>query len=175
MSPLIKKKFHNVFLYFALAIYVTALVLCIRCSSQPENNTHNTQISTIGELKSAYAGDAACIDCHRDIYDQYQLTGKGQSFRKPEKGILPFELPASVVYDTYSDLYYQAHWQKEGLWIHEYKLIKQDTIHSRWQKVDYIIGSGNQTMSFLYEEKGYFYEIPITWYAGKKLWDMSPG
>ncbi|MGH7493480.1 MAG: tetratricopeptide repeat protein, partial [bacterium] len=39
----------------------------------------------------------------------------------------------------------------------------------------YQVGSGNNTMSFLEDRNGYLFEMPLTWYAEKKLWDMSPG
>jgi hypothetical protein len=29
--------------------------------------------------------------------------------------------------------------------------------------------------ALIYETNGYFYEMPITWYVGKKIWDLSPG
>jgi tetratricopeptide (TPR) repeat protein len=135
----------------------------------------STQIDGNETIQSAFVGDAACKDCHSEIYEQYQLTGKGRSFRKPKEDILPFTLPSSLIYDKYTDLYYQVYWKADALWIHEFKLINRDTIHSRWQKADFIIGSGNQTMSFIYEENGYYYEMPVTWYAGKKIWDLSPG
>ena len=40
----------------------------------------------------------------------------------------------------------------------------------------YVIGSGEQAMAFLLERgDGYLFESPITWYSGKRKWDLSPG
>jgi hypothetical protein len=63
----------------------------------------STQIDGNETIQSAFVGDAACKDCHSEIYEQYQLTGKGRSFRKPKEDILPFTLPSSLIYDKYTD------------------------------------------------------------------------
>ena len=39
----------------------------------------------------------------------------------------------------------------------------------------YLIGSGRHTRSYLVEDAGFLMESPLTWYASRKRWDMSPG
>src|SRR5205085_6778444 len=41
--------------------------------------------------------------------------------------------------------------------------------------IRYLIGSGHFSRSYLVEVDGFLYESPITWYASKWKWDMSPG
>jgi predicted CXXCH cytochrome family protein len=41
--------------------------------------------------------------------------------------------------------------------------------------VRYRIGSGHFTRSYLVEVDGFLHESPITWFASRKRWDMSPG
>lgn len=41
--------------------------------------------------------------------------------------------------------------------------------------LDFFIGSGAQGRSFLFSRDHYFFEIPVTWYSRKKIWDASPG
>ncbi len=41
--------------------------------------------------------------------------------------------------------------------------------------VDYFIGSGSAGRSFVHEKDGYLFELPVTWYAQRQLWDASPG
>jgi Flp pilus assembly protein TadD len=40
---------------------------------------------------------------------------------------------------------------------------------------DYFIGSGAHGRSFLVSRDRYLFELPVTWYAGKGIWDASPG
>ncbi|MBK8472384.1 MAG: hypothetical protein IPL33_09550 [Sphingobacteriales bacterium] len=52
------------------------------------------------------------------------------------------------------------------MWIAEYRLGKQaDTTHYREQYIKYIIGSGQHTNSHIYDENGYLYQAPITFYT----------
>jgi hypothetical protein len=41
--------------------------------------------------------------------------------------------------------------------------------------VDFFIGSNTAGRSYLHENEGYLFELPVTWYAQKQVWDASPG
>lgn len=81
----------------------------------------------------------------------------------------------AVVYDKYSDLYYEPFWNNNKMYIREYRLAEGDTTHDRTEEVSFVVGSGHQTRSYLMQRNGYMYEMPITWYVSKGIWDMSPG
>ncbi len=38
----------------------------------------------------------------------------------------------------------------------------------------YYLGSGRRGRTWIYQREGYWYEIPINWYAKKHMWDMTP-
>jgi tetratricopeptide (TPR) repeat protein len=42
------------------------------------------------------------------------------------------------------------------------------------QLLSYYLGSGRRGRTWIFEREGYWYEIPINWYAKKHLWDMTP-
>jgi len=42
------------------------------------------------------------------------------------------------------------------------------------RELRYFIGSGKRGRTYLFEDQGYWFEIPINWYAKKKVWDMAP-
>ncbi len=42
------------------------------------------------------------------------------------------------------------------------------------QQLLFYLGSGRRGRTWLFEREGYWYEIPINWYAKKKIWDMTP-
>ncbi len=42
------------------------------------------------------------------------------------------------------------------------------------QLLIFYLGSGRRGRTWLFEREGYWYEIPINWYAKKHIWDMTP-
>ncbi len=127
-----------------------------------------------------YVGTAACTSCHAEIAHDYAQTGKGRAFTRPRRGVGPEEFGGAknVVYDRFSKRYYRAFWRADSLYVAEWQLdpvAGRDTTHYRVERVDYVIGSGNQTRSYILERNGYLYELPITWYSARRIWDLSPG
>ncbi len=94
---------------------------------------------------------------------------------KPEFETLQERLPSDIVHDGFKNLSYQARWKNNTINILEFRLHNKDTIHKLNYDVAYVIGSGNQTRSYLREVNGYLYEMPLTWYSIKQHWDLSPG
>ena len=72
-------------------------------------------------------------------------------------------------------MHYNAFWQNDSLYFKEYRLEKKDTVHSRVEKVNFIIGSGQHTNSHLQIVNGYINQMPMTFYTQKKHWDLPPG
>jgi predicted CXXCH cytochrome family protein len=42
------------------------------------------------------------------------------------------------------------------------------------QELEYFIGSGKRGRTYLFQQRGYWFESPVNWYAKKRLWDMAP-
>jgi Flp pilus assembly protein TadD len=126
--------------------------------------------------ETAYVGSQSCQSCHQDIYTSYLETGMGRSLYPPDTAeIMERFGPEEVVNDPRLDFSYVAFWRKNELFIREFRLDGADTVFQRTEKVDYIVGSGHQTRSYLLDRNGYLYEHPITWYVSKQIWDLSPG
>jgi predicted CXXCH cytochrome family protein len=80
------------------------------------------------------------------------------------------------VYDEANDLYYEAFVRDGKLHQREYRVDPTgDRIHELTFTADRVIGSGNATRSYLMVHNGYVTEMPLTWYAERETWDMSPG
>jgi predicted CXXCH cytochrome family protein len=47
-------------------------------------------------------------------------------------------------------------------------------ITQTWE-VHYVIGSGSRGYSYLTDAAGYLFQTPVSWYAQKRAWDLSPG
>ncbi len=123
-----------------------------------------------------FVGIESCKTCHSDKFESFQHTGMGSSFDHAslKKSAADFS-GHPVIYDTFSGYYYSPLWLKDSLFIKEFRLEGKDTSWSRTERVDYIIGSGQHTNSHLQHKNNFLYQMPMTWYAQKKQWDLPPG
>ncbi|MCX7606762.1 MAG: hypothetical protein N2170_05805 [Bacteroidia bacterium] len=79
------------------------------------------------------------------------------------------------IYDSHADFYYRVGWERDSLYVYEYRLRGGDTVYFRKERLDFVIGSGHQTRSYLLWRNGFLYEAPVTWYVRLGKWDLSPG
>lgn len=163
------RSFHTWWLFPALLFILVAQVFC----NKPQQSAdyylnHDTSVH--------YVGMDQCRSCHADIYNTFIQTGMGSSFgpaTKQKSAAGTGNHPP--VYDASSGLYYQARWMGDSLYIIEFLLRGKDTAYKRSERVDFIVGSGQHTNSHLGLRNGYLYQLPLTWYAQKKKWDLPPG
>jgi predicted CXXCH cytochrome family protein len=120
-----------------------------------------------------YIGIAACAECHRTNHASYLLTAHSRALADLDPQAEPpdgsFEHPPSGrSYRVY---------REDGQLRHEETLRTADgkTIAGADHPIRYVIGSGHFSRSYLVEVDGFLHESPITWYASKKRWDLSPG
>lgn len=158
-------------------IFLSVLIsnFCTQEQSLEENEGASEFIFLNHSEKAQYTGTESCIKCHKEIHEDYVHTGKGRAFHEVDINNQIENFENVHVYDKYSGYHYTAFWRADKLFIKEYRMDEGDTVFSQSIQVQYVIGSGNQTRSYLFEENGYFFEFPITWYVKKGIWDLSPG
>lgn len=156
-------------LILIISIFLALTTLLVRCT-QKSGHYLNTDPAV------KYTGTLSCEPCHKKIYQTFIETGMGKSLYRPdrEKVIERFG-PSETVHDPERNFSYFAFWQGEDMMVKEFRVRENDTVYQRVEKVDYVVGSGHQTRSYLLQRNGYLYEIPITWYVSKGIWDLSPG
>ncbi|MBK5285883.1 MAG: pilus assembly protein TadD, partial [Bacteroidia bacterium] len=117
-----------------------------------------------------------CRQCHQNIYDTFIHTGMGMSFEKAsqQKTSARFGIN-EIIRDSVKDFYYHPYWKNDSLFVHEYRLKGKDTIHSRTEQINYIVGSGQHTNSHIINSNGYLYQAPATFYTQEARWDLPPG
>ena len=120
-------------------------------------------------------GIQTCRSCHHEIYDSYIHTGMGRSFRPAHVNFSDARFDADPVYDPSKDLYYLPFIKDSLIHVHEFRLWQGDTVHSRIERIDYIVGSGHHTNSHLINRNGYLYQAPVTYYTQEGKWDLAPG
>ena len=161
--------------YIFLLILVFALVYCNQGYKEKKEEAKTvTYLNHLDTVK--YVGINTCKQCHMNIYNTYIHTGMGQSFGEAtkEKSSAKFT-KHTAIYDKYLDLYYHPYWDKDSLKIKEYRLDGKDTIYSRTETVNYVIGSGQHTNSHIFNTNGYAHQMPMTFYTQDGHWDFPPG
>ncbi len=170
---MLKKYLLNINL-FKLVLFLLAAYSC----SGPEST--NIQVSQSVYLNHndtvKYLGIESCKDCHYENYISFLRTGMGLSFDSatPSKSASVIGSD-SILYDTHNNLYYSPYWDGDILKVNEFRLSGMDTLFSRIQIVDYVIGSGQHTNSHVYVINGYVYQIPFTYYTQDQKFDFPPG
>lgn len=157
--------------------FFSFLFLNIYCNSNSSNKIISFKDEYLNHDSSVkYVGIETCRSCHPSIYNSFIQTGMGQSFNiaSRQKSAAEFS-EHTVVYDKSSDMSYHPFFKNDSMYIMEFRLENRDTIYKRIEKVDYIIGSGQHTNSHMMNVSGYIYQLPLTWYAQKKKWDLPPG
>ena len=163
-------------LLLAVAVVATAYALAACRSSAPE---------PAADAGWTYVGDGACQQCHADLAASYAQTGMGRSLSRFDPATAPERFgpdgagPAVCADDGYC---YRAFVRGDTLFQRE---TRPDTPgYERTHAVDYVVGSGNATRSYLMAAGGtvdggphgeYLTEMPLTWYVERAIWDLSPG
>lgn len=157
-------------------------VFQISCNTTNSDNnktnalTPKDTITYLNHSDSAkYVGMNTCKLCHQSIYNTFIETGMGQSLGIASKAKSLGEFKNAFIKDKYTNYEYCAFWKKDSLFIKEYLLEKNDTVFSRTEQVNYIIGSGQHTNSHLQNVNGYINQMPMTFFTQKKQWDLPPG
>jgi len=169
------KRAPNIYTLGILLLMAVVLLCNMFCNSKSTAEaTPNTYLNHNDSVK--YVGIETCRSCHNDIYKTFIQTGMGQSFDLATRAKSAADFSSKhVVYDKFNDMYYTPSWKGDNMYITEFRLQGKDTIHKREEKVDYIVGSGQHTNSHIMNVDGYLYQLPLTWYAQKRKWDLPPG
>ncbi len=134
----------------------------------------HTQRGTLQEPKTvtAYAGSAACKDCHRQAYEAHlQHFHHLTSAPAADSSIL------GSFHDSANRFYYHP-----GLYI---SLEKRDDrfFQVAWQNgkeqlarpFDLVIGSGKRGQTYLYWHNQNLFQLPISYFTATREWTNSPG
>jgi tetratricopeptide (TPR) repeat protein len=172
LKPVIKK--------LPIILLLFSLLLILPSCSQPgKTSPENRKKDSLVYLNHAdtarYVGMNTCRLCHQSIYNSFIKTGMGQSLDLATKNKSAGDFSSSRVYDRFADLHYRAYWDHDSLFMQEFRLSGKDTLHSRTEQVNFIIGSGQHTNSHLHVVNGYLSQMPMTYYTQKKHWDLPPG
>lgn len=166
-------------------LFFSRLLLVICLAFLAGINWYCGKKNTVQETLSSYAGlsDSAeyvgmkeCQQCHTGIHESFVHTGMGLSLdiATRQKSAADFS-GHPVVYDQHRDLNYHPFWNGDSLQFLEFRMDGKDTVYQQKRTISYIVGSGQHTNSHMWEENGYVFQAPLTFYTQRKHWDMPPG
>ena len=112
--------------------------------------------------------DAACAGCHREIYERYRATPMANASGIAAEGFLPARFTHAA-----SAVSYRVEESGGHVWLDFERDDPVRELKGR-RELKYFLGSGTRGRTYLFEDQGYWFEIPINWYAKKQIWDMAP-
>jgi hypothetical protein len=122
--------------------------------------------------------DARCAKCHQEIYNRYKNTPMANASGLAIDGFLPAKfthLESGVSYRISKDSSgVFLSFEREAVPGSADATAIDHALKGR-RELKYFLGSGKRGRTYLFETQGYWFEIPINWYAKKQVWDMAPG
>ena len=120
-----------------------------------------------------YVGSSACRSCHEEQTASFRRIGMGRSMTLVD----PEQQPPDAVFDhPASKRYYQVRRKDGALWHRELlHTEKPPEVPLSEFPLKYVVGSGRHALTYLVETDGFMVESPLTWYASRQAWGMSPG
>src|SRR5205823_11143765 len=120
-----------------------------------------------------FGGSETCRSCHAGRHESFRRTGMGRSMAAVD----PAKEPADATYDhALSKRRYQVYRRDGKMW-HRELLSAPGAAEVTLAEfpLDYVVGSGRHSRTYLCEADGFMVESPATWYTSKQAWAMSPG
>jgi Tetratricopeptide repeat/Cytochrome c554 and c-prime len=120
-----------------------------------------------------YVGDDRCADCHVEQATTYRAHPMGRSVGLATKP-LPGQREAPRTF-TVGEFLYSVEAGKDRV-VHREAALgpKGEVLTEQAEEIAFAVGSGRQGQSFLLQRSGAVFLSPISWYSGKKAWDLSP-
>jgi len=122
-----------------------------------------------------YVGDSTCVDCHKERARTYGNHPMGRSLA-PIGTVIDRETAVGPVGGFKASGLSLAVKREGRRMIHRESRLDESgkPVWSLDLPVDYVIGSGTRGASFLFQLDGYLFQTPISWFAPKHFWGLSP-
>jgi hypothetical protein len=123
-----------------------------------------------------YVADDRCTACHADIAHSYAEHSMGRSLCPAAQDAETLAAtPATSTFQALGSQFLVDHADEPVR--HRRMRLGLDgkpAASFDWE-VQYAVGSGTHGHSYFSERDGYLFQTPVSWYAQKKVWDLSPG
>jgi hypothetical protein len=124
-----------------------------------------------------YVGDQTCAPCHKEQARTYRRHPMGRSLGlvSASTDTARYAPPSGSSFQKFGSLFLVEH--KEGRVVHkEIDRAPDGEVRAQQEaEIAFVVGSGTHGHSYLINHDGYLFYSPISWYAQKQDWDLSPG
>lgn len=129
--------------------------------------------SRFQNIRLEHVGSEQCMTCHEEQHRTWQVTAHARSMSL----VKPDREPADARFQHDPSGRHYSVARVDGRLHHHESLVTGDgsTVTLSDHPLKYLVGSGRFSRTYLVELDGFLVESPITWYASRKAWDMSPG
>jgi Tfp pilus assembly protein PilF len=125
----------------------------------------------------AYVGDAACAGCHPSHARTYHRHPMGRSFARAAE-VANEDRYDQAAHNPFEKFGFDYRVERRGDRVFHREIRPGPggrPVYEIEAEVRYTIGSGTRGRSYLIDRDGYLFQSPISWFAQKDLWDISPG
>ena len=158
------KKRHVIGASLLLLLYAGVFI----CSAFSTNSSHEHEIPKYND----FAGNEACVSCHKEICESQSLTAHYHSSSPatiasikgsfaPEKNMFVYNAFMQAQIDTADGIAYQT------------ALINGTAFQT--QPFDITVGSGRKGQTYLYWNRNNLYQLPVSYFTPLNTWCNSPG
>ncbi len=150
----------------AAALLCSVLLLCTAFVPRNPALVHASETLQI-HLETP---DQRCAHCHQAIYDTYEKTSMAHGSGLATEGLLPGKL-----HDTASAIDYRvfAHADVAQMSFTRPASPGQPALAGQ-RRLELFVGSGHRGRTYLYNDDGLWYELPINFYTRRAAWGMAP-
>ena len=153
-----------------------AVVVTWQVYRQPESRPREveTTVSDSQPVSHGFVGSSVCAECHAAIAARYQSHPMSHSMSTLE--VAGFEESSAAAFTVGSALEYRVERSGDKVWHHELRRDSTgEVIYDQGVEVAYVVGSGTHGKGYLIERDDLLFMSPISWYATRNRWDLSPG
>jgi Cytochrome c554 and c-prime len=127
--------------------------------------------------REGYAGDAACRDCHREIFESYLNSPHHLASRLPGPTSIEGDFhPGSNFLRTSNPyLYFEMTATEQGYFQNAVVKLLPSEIIPHTESFDLVIGSGRKGQTYLYWKGDELFELPVSYWTETHRWINSPG
>lgn len=114
--------------------------------------------------------DDACVPCHAKIVASYRRTAMGAG-----SGLAGAALDEGSFTHVSSGVHYRVYQQDGHAWMsYSRPATSANGALGGREQLLYFVGSGHRGRTYLYQEAGEWFELPINWYTRRDRWAMAP-
>jgi tetratricopeptide (TPR) repeat protein len=136
-----------------------------------------------GKQRTKYAGDAACLSCHKGQSISYLHTSHHLTSQPPSKDSIlgSFSGESNTLISQHPAL---APWNpglsfkmeaKEGGYYETAVIGSGSNTQRESKQIDVVVGTGTHGQSYLFWQGNRLYELPISYWSASRQWINSPG